>query len=127
MRYQIVGIAVLASMVILAVPEQFVIKKGQEPSKKQSVSSLRDQCCQASGELLEQIPDLLRNIADIQQVATRMVAGYVQEDKKGFCHKATKEQLAACLDDLEQLQVQIDSLQVEISAKASKLRRAVLS
>ena len=124
MRIFVIG-GLLGMGTLLAVSEQFIIKKTDQVEKKKSIANLREECCQVSGDVIEAIPTLLHDIADLQHIATNMVAGYVQDDKKSFCQKASKEQLTTCIDELRELQERLDAIQAEISASVKKLKTTV--
>ncbi len=124
MRILVIG-GLLGVGALWAHTEQFIIKKSDVQEKKKSISNLREECCELSGDIIEGIPGLLHDIADLQHVAAHMVAGYVQDDKKSFCQKASKEQLISCIDELRELQERLDAIQAEISASVKKLKFTV--
>lgn len=122
-RIVIIGLALCTGSALRA-PEQFVIKK--DDTKKKSIGAMKEECCQIGGDIIKCIPDLLRDVADMQQLATHLVDSYIQGDKESFCQKATKEQLVICMDELQALQESVEKIQSEISIKLKKLKPLIL-
>lgn len=91
------------------------IKKGP------SMSALKEQCCQLFGEIVGLIPDMLRNMADLQEKSVKSISGYWHGDKESFCSTASRETLAASKVSLEQLKEKMSALSHEIDSCLARL------
>lgn len=96
---------IVISFFVLA--ENFVLKKQKRvPSQK----VLKEQCCDEFGTLLELFPAIMRQMADLQEIAIKTIRGYWDGDKQSLCVCATKDQLESCTKRLAALDKQMHQL-----------------
>jgi hypothetical protein len=86
------------------------VKKGP------SMATLKEQCCQEFGEILKQIPDMLRKIATLQEKSIEAISGYWQGDKESFCSMASREKLTTCKAHLELVKAKMSALCQEVDS-----------
>lgn len=113
MRIVFLGLIVVGSLCA----EEFVIKK----KKKQSIASLKDDCCQACGRITTILPDVLRDLADIQTIAVTTIQGVFESDKDSFCERASKQDLHECVQTLNTLCAQLEDVHDELSQQIKAL------
>lgn len=102
--------------------QHFVVKK----KKRVSVTTLREQCCQELGSLLQRLPGLIKTIADIQEKTITKVYAYLDGDKAGFWSrsKESTEQSLARIQAFEQRITTMEQQLHELSAFFNALDQA---
>ena len=86
------------------------VKKGP------SMATLKEQCCEQFGEIVDLVPDLLRKVALVQEQATHAIRGQWQGDKESFCSTASRQKLTSCRAHLETLHGKIAALCTEMDS-----------
>ncbi len=99
--------------------EQFVEKRRK---KGPSRATLEQDCCQGFADVLKQIPQLLRSIAQVQQEALGAIEGYWQGDKEAFCSKASRQKLSSCNERLIALKEKVKDVLDECGRCVSEIR-----
>jgi hypothetical protein len=92
----------------------FVVKRHDKSSK--ASDALREEYCQACGDFLDQIPELLRKMAAAHERATHVVRGMVEGDKSSFGMKGTKQQLEQSIEKLHKIQCQLSQIMPALEA-----------
>jgi len=94
------------------------VKKGP------SMATLKEQCCQEFGDILQQLPDMLRHVAAVQEKAMYAIRGYWQGDKESFCSTASREKLTNCRARLEKVREKVSTLCQEMDSCIAALNAA---
>ncbi len=94
------------------------VKKGP------SMATLKEQYCQLCGEMLREVPVLLRKVAALQENALQAISGYWEGDKESFCNSASRQKLTTCKARLETLQEKISALCAEVDSCMVELNAA---
>ena len=94
------------------------VKKGP------SMATLKEQCCQEFGDILKQVPNMLRKVAALQEKALQAISGYWEGDKESFCNSASRQKLTTCKARLETLQEKISVLCQEVDSCMAELNAA---
>lgn len=113
-------IAILCGLgVFLGRAAEFIEKRS---AKTPSVSTLKEECCEQFGEILKQIPQLLRMIAQLQSEALVVIQGYWESDKQSWCAQASRQKLMVCRDRLTMLQKKIDHVIAECEQTLKEIK-----
>lgn len=107
-RYMLV--AVLATGVIAA--DNFIVKK----SPKASQQKLKEQAGNDCADFLHYSAPTIKKIAHIQEFCIKELDDLVQNNKKGVLHNATRENLAAWHEQIEQLNNALATLHQELDS-----------
>ncbi|TET36234.1 hypothetical protein E3J61_00950 [Candidatus Dependentiae bacterium] len=94
------------------------VKKGP------SMATLKEHCCQEFGEILKQVPEMLRKVAALQEEAVQAISGYWEGDKESFCSTASRQKLTTCRVRLETLKEKISALCQEVDSCIAELNAA---
>lgn len=114
---KVLAITLLVLPTIYLCAETFITPKKKAPS----LSKLKEECCQECAAILELTPEILRSIADIQQMALGNVRCYMDDGKEGFIASKSKEKLAASQEKLVALRGDLEALSVQIKSTCSYL------
>jgi len=77
----------------------FVVEKKKKGGA--SPAQLREECCQDFGALLQELPQLLRHIATVQELSLRHSEAIITGDKNNFFNRTDKNGLEKCHAKLE--------------------------
>jgi len=72
---------------------QFVSERKEKKVSSASTMVLREQCVQDKGEILQIIPDIMHELANIQSVLLTLIYAFFDGAKKCFLLSAKKDQL----------------------------------
>lgn len=95
----------------LIVAESFIIKK----KPRVSVSALKEQCCDAFGQLLKTIPQLLKRMAQVQEFGINRIYELIEGDKQSVFANASKEELQQWLSVFSTFNRKVAAMEREVA------------
>ena len=109
--FVVTGVLLLSGTIMgLAKSNQFVAKK----TKKVSISSMQKECCQQLGDVLTELPELIKRIADVQQQVMSQVGSYMQGEKTGLW-SADKKTLETSLETVQSFEKQLHAMDKQLN------------
>jgi len=75
------------------VAEQFVLERKEKKVPSVSTMVLREQCAQEMGDILQIIPDIMRELANVQSAILTHIFAFFDGEKQCFLLSAKKDQL----------------------------------
>jgi len=99
------------------IAEQFLIKNKKTPS----VSKLKEQCCEQYARIMQDVPDLLHVIADLQTKAITVIADYCDGDKTSSFQQASKDELLVYNQALSQIESILSNMKNQLAKQVEKL------
>ncbi|HRN77948.1 MAG TPA: hypothetical protein PLU71_01805 [Candidatus Dependentiae bacterium] len=88
----------------------FVVTKKKLPS----ISKLKEDNTQLLGNVLQNLPSLIKSVADLQEVSMQHLLSYAEGKKNCFWTCATKEELDACCTKLQQFEQRVEWMQKQV-------------
>jgi hypothetical protein len=88
----------------------FVVQKKKLPS----TSKLKENNTQLLGNLLQALPGLIKSVAQLQEVSMQRLVSYIEGQKNCFWTCATKDELDACCNKLEQFEQRAQWMQKQV-------------
>ena len=72
---------------------QFVLERKEKKAPSVSTTALREQCVQERRDVLQIMPDIMHEIANIQSAVLTQISAFFDGDKQCFLLSAKKDQL----------------------------------
>lgn len=92
--------------------QSFIVKK--KKTKLPSMNKLKEQCCQELTEIMEVIPAIMHELADIHQLSQANIRHYVENEKQGLMGIQKKESLSKGVNHLNALKKAMVRLKAEL-------------
>lgn len=109
----------LTSMLNFSSP--FTVQK-PKTEKALSRSALQESCCQEMGDMLQLIPPVLTQLADVQAASLKQLCGFLQNDKSCFLDKADKAKLAEFDEKMKKLTAYLKEVNVQLAQQVKELQ-----
>lgn len=101
--------------------ENFVVKKKK---KEPSVATLRTDCCDMSGDIVEALSGLQEQIAKLQKILIRKTRETLEDSSSSFFAHCDKEQLQNYLDAMKECQKSIVLLDKQLQQQQKVLTKS---
>lgn len=109
------------TIVCLVFANEFT-KPKEKPKPLPKLSKLKEKCCADFVSTLERLPDLMRAVANVQDIALENVRNYAENTGEGILGACNKEQVNTAQKTLENLNYQIDQLISALTSAHSTLK-----
>lgn len=101
---------------LLLSPFMWIGAESYTKKRARSTSTLKNECCDASAQLLHCCTDVAEDIAKLQRQLLLKSQEILENDSKSFFARSKKEQLQECLTKIEQCKDRMDKFKKELEA-----------